>query len=46
MSIMLAFLGLCIVAGLWAPPKLKLGHAVAIGAVLMILFFLLTPHRL
>lgn len=46
MKIMLVFLSLCLVVGLWAPPKLKLGGMVTVGAVVMILYFLLAPHQL
>lgn len=46
MNVMLIFLGLCLIAGLWAPPKLRLGRIIAVAAVLMVLFFWLFPHRM
>lgn len=46
MKIMLAFLGLCLIVGLWAPPKLRLGGMIGVGVVLMILYFLLFPYKL
>lgn len=46
MNIMLIFLGLCLIAGLWAPPKLRFGGLIVVGAVLMVLVFWLFPHRM
>lgn len=44
MKFMLAFLGLCIVVGLWAPPKHKLTGLVIGTAALLVLFFLVVPR--
>ena len=46
MKILLAFLGLCLAVGLWVPPKQKLGGLIAGGAVLLVLFFLISPHQM
>lgn len=46
MNLMLAFLALCIIAGLWAPAKSKLGGVIAAAAVLLVLVFLFLPNRL
>jgi hypothetical protein len=46
MKLMLAFLGLWMVVGLWAPPKRKLAGLVAGTAALLVLFFLVAPHYL
>lgn len=46
MKFMLAFLALCIVVGLWTPPKLKLASLIAGTAVLLVLFFLVVPRYL
>ncbi len=44
MKLLLAFLGLWIVVGLWAPPKLKLAGVVAGTAALLVLFLLVVPR--
>lgn len=46
MNIMLGFLFLCVVLGLWASPKVKLNWLIPALAVAMVLLFLVSPHRL
>lgn len=43
---MVAFLVVCIILGLWAPPKAKLGVLVLVLAVALVAFFWLSPHRM
>lgn len=46
MKLMLAFLGVWMVVGLWAPPKRKLAGLIAGTAALLVIFFLVAPNHL
>ena len=46
MNYMIVFLIICICLGLWAPPKKKLAGVVLALAAALVVFFLLSPHRM
>ena len=46
MKFMLVFLVLCVVLGLWSPPKAKRGWIVAVLAVIMVAYFFVSPSHM
>lgn len=46
MNLMVVFLFACIVLGLWSKPKAKQAPVVLVLAVLMVLIFFVSPHRM
>lgn len=47
MNTMLAFMGLCLILGLWVKPRVRYGTAIiAVIALLLILYFWFRPQQL
>ncbi len=46
MNYMILFLVLCVVLGLWSPPKARRSWIVAALAVLLVLFFFISPSHM
>lgn len=46
MNLMLGFIFICILLGLWAPARRQARWLIPTLAVLMVVFFWLTPHRM
>jgi hypothetical protein len=46
MNVMVAFLFICMVLGVWSKPKAKMAPVVLVLAVLMVVAFFVSPHRM
>lgn len=46
MSLMIVFLFICLVLGVWSKPKARLGPIVLVLAVLLVVVFYVSPHRM
>lgn len=46
MNVMVVFLLICLVLGVWSKPKSKLAPVVLVLAVLMVVVFFVSPHRM
>lgn len=46
MNYMILYLLICVILGLWLPPKAKAGYIVAVLAVLLVAFFLIAPRHM
>ena len=46
MNVMIVFLLICLVLGVWSKPKSKLAPVVLVLAILMVVVFFVSPHRM